>query len=193
MTEPASDEPRALWVSIAAPPGGGTHMRLRDAAGGRLVVDAVYVHGPEITATTLQAVPVSQLALLNLIGPVGLYDLMSLMKFNAYTADYPMTEESESVGEPSLAALRAKAQDAPAKFALVERTGRSPLTRPDGTDPDGFSVRVAEAYREYALRTRAPAVEIAAEASVPVATARSWIREARRRGKLPPGRKGKAG
>jgi hypothetical protein len=191
MTEPASDEPRAAWVSIAAPPGGGTHMRLRDADG-RVVVDAVYVHGPEITATTLQAVPVSHLALIaNLMPGIALFDILTAIKFGGY--DYPVTEELASSGEPSLADLRAHAEGAPAEFVLVERIERGPLTRPDGTDPDGFSARVAEAYREYAMRTRAPAVEIAAEAGVPVATARSWIREARRRGKLPPGRKGKAG
>lgn len=190
MTEPDPSE-RAAWVSIAAPPGGGTHLRLRDDDG-RIVVDAVYVHGPEITATTLQAVPISQLALIaNLMPGFGLFDLQTLIKFGGH--GYPVTDETASTGEPSLAQLRALAQDAPAELVLVERAKRSPLTRPDGTDPDGFAQRVADAYREYAVRTRAPAVEIASEAAVPVATARSWIREARRRGKLPQGRKGKAG
>lgn len=179
-----------MWVSIAAPPGGGTHMRLRDADG-RVVVDAVYVHGPEITATVLQAVPVSHLELIaNLMPGINLFDLTAVMQFGT---EYPLTEESPAAGEPSLADLRAMAPGAPARFALIEPVKRSQLKRPDGTDPAGFSERVAAAYREYAMQTRAPAIKIAEEAGVPVATVRSWIREARRRGKLPPGRKGKAG
>jgi hypothetical protein len=82
------------------------------------------------------------------------------------------------------------------KACQVGGAGRSQPprgTRPDGTDPDGFSAKVAAAYREYAPQTRAPALKIADEAGVPVATVRSWIREARRRGKLPQGRKGRAG
>lgn len=74
-----------------------------------------------------------------------------------------------------------------------ERRQRKRLTRPDGADPDEFYPLVARAYFEYAPKTRAPAKEIAAEAGVPVATAHRWIREARRRGFLPPARKGKAG
>ncbi|HUZ52660.1 MAG TPA: hypothetical protein VMU94_09025 [Streptosporangiaceae bacterium] len=193
MTELASEEPRAAWVSIAAPPGGGTHMRLRDAEG-RVVVDAVYIHGPEITATTLQGIPVSYLLLAaNLMSGVGaaLFDIVTWLKYSALG---PPVHEEPAAGEPSLAELRAWAEGAPGELSpLVERAGRDPLTRPDGTDPDGFSARVAKAYREYAMHTRAPAVEIAREAAVPVATARSWIREARRRGHLPQGQRGKAG
>jgi len=70
---------------------------------------------------------------------------------------------------------------------------RPRLTRPDGLAPDEFYSRVAAAYSEYAPRTRAPAKEIAAEAKVPITTVHRWIREARRRGFLPPARKGKAG
>ena len=165
-------------------------MRLRDADG-RVVVDAVYIHGPEITATTLQAVPISHLALVVSLAPgAALFDLLALFKFSY---DYPVTEESESSGEPSLADLRIRAEDAPPELVLIKRIERNRLTRPDGTDPDGFSEKIADAYREYAMQTRAPSVEIAAEAGVPVATARGWVREARRRGKLPQGRKGKAG
>jgi hypothetical protein len=73
------------------------------------------------------------------------------------------------------------------------REGRDRLTRPDGTDPERFYRLVAEAYREYAEETRAVAHRIAEEADVPVTTAHRWIREARARGFLPPGRKGRVG
>ncbi len=70
---------------------------------------------------------------------------------------------------------------------------RAPLRRPDGSDPDGFYSGVAEAYNEALERTSAPAPTLAAEAGVPVPTARRWIAEARRRGLLGPARKGRAG
>lgn len=73
------------------------------------------------------------------------------------------------------------------------RRRRKPLTRPDGTDPDGFSRRVAEAYNDAILTTSKPAPLLAEEAGVPVTTVHRWIAEARRRGHLPPARKGRAG
>src|SRR5262249_17383009 len=56
---------------------------------------------------------------------------------------------------------------------------RAPLSRPDGTDPEGFSRRVAEAYNEAIPTTSKPAVALAEEAGVPVVTVHRWIREAR--------------
>jgi hypothetical protein len=193
--DPADHVPSGMWISVGAPPGGGTHIHLREEDG-RIVADAVFVHGPEVTATTLQAVPVSHLTLAASIalaaadGGSGLWTLMNVIR---YGYEYPLTVDDDA--EPSLADLRGQAQGAPPELNLTEeaRSSREPLRRPDGTDPEGFSARVAEAYREYSMQTRGPAVMIAAEAGVPVATVRSWIREARRRGKLPPGRRGKAG
>lgn len=70
---------------------------------------------------------------------------------------------------------------------------RERLSRPDGTDPDGFYRRVAAAYREVAATTRTVAPVLAEEADVPVPTVHRWVMEARRRGFLPPARKGRAG
>lgn len=75
----------------------------------------------------------------------------------------------------------------------VSTEPRAPLTRPDGTDPDGFSRRVAAAYREAYKRTRTPAKALAEEAGVPVTTVHRWVREARRSGHLPKARRGRAG
>ena len=73
-----------------------------------------------------------------------------------------------------------------------EAAPRGPLTRPDGTDPDGFSQRVAAAYREAIATSSTPAVVLAAEAGVPVTTVHRWVRDARRAGHLPAARKGRA-
>jgi hypothetical protein len=186
-----SEQARAAWLSIAWPPGGGTHLRVAERDDGKLVVDGVYVHGPEVTASMLQTVPVSHLATaVSFVG--GLEGWLSLLKYGGFR--YPVTEEHDGA-EPSLADLRDQSLDAPANLRLFERAKqeRPKLTRPDGTDPEGFAQRVADAYREYVMETNSPALKIAEEAGVPVATARSWVREARRRGKLPEGRKGRAG
>lgn len=70
---------------------------------------------------------------------------------------------------------------------------REPLTRPDGSDPDDFSRRLAAAYNALVVTTSKPAKVIAEEAGVPVGTVHRWIREARQRGHLPPAHKGRAG
>lgn len=62
-----------------------------------------------------------------------------------------------------------------------------------GKSPDAFYRRVAEAYADLSAKSGRPAVEIAEIAGVPISTAHRWIKEARRRGHLPPGRRGKAG
>lgn len=69
------------------------------------------------------------------------------------------------------------------------RKRRAPLTRPDGKDPDQFYRRVAQAFGDAEAVRQSPALAIATEAGVPLATARGWIREARRRGALAPGRR----
>lgn len=64
--------------------------------------------------------------------------------------------------------------------------------RPDRSDPDRFYRMVAEVYRWRAERSSKPALLMAEQADVPVATARRWIAEARRRGHLAPGSRGRA-
>jgi len=67
----------------------------------------------------------------------------------------------------------------------------NPLTRPAGADPAAHSRLVAEHYRWHAARVPNPATFMAASAGVPVRTVHTWIREARLRGLLPVGRRGK--
>lgn len=186
--------PLTLWWSLSRPDG-GVHMRL--TLEDRWTITDVYVHGHGLTATDLQAVPLTELDLLvNLVGgydPWTVADAFNEMACEGGWGQAVLAADPYDGEEPTLAELRQLAVNAPDALPAPSTTERPRLTRPDGTDPDGFSARVAAAYREYAPKTRAPAVEIANEAGVPVATARSWIREARRRGKLPQGRKGKAG
>jgi hypothetical protein len=53
--------------------------------------------------------------------------------------------------------------------------------------PDSFYAEVAELYGRAVLASDRPANEIAEANEVPVTTVHGWIKEARRRGHLPPG------
>jgi hypothetical protein len=93
------------------------------------------------------------------------------------------------------AAWEMLAADAPEHYDIPAGAPRQRITRPDRADPEQqqqFYRRVAMAYRQYA-QVRPPAPAIAEEAGVPVTTVHRWVREARRRGYLPPGRQGKVG
>jgi hypothetical protein len=59
--------------------------------------------------------------------------------------------------------------------------------------PDAFYRDVADTYLDLAQASPRPASDLAETNGVPVTTAHRWIKEARRRGFLPPGRPGKAG
>jgi hypothetical protein len=59
--------------------------------------------------------------------------------------------------------------------------------------PDPFYDAVAVIYQQLVGTSPRPVAELASANAVPVTTAQRWVREARRRGKLPPGRPGKSG
>jgi hypothetical protein len=59
--------------------------------------------------------------------------------------------------------------------------------------PDVFYRQVADAYLDLSQASHRPASDIAQSHGVPVTTAHRWVKEARRRGFLPPGRPGKTG
>lgn len=71
--------------------------------------------------------------------------------------------------------------------------GWPPLERRKGDDPERFSERVASYYQAFAAISPSPTKDMSEHSQVPMPTMRGWIREARLRGKLPPGSRGKAG
>lgn len=178
------------WVTLPGPDGVGVHARLR-AQGRRVVITDLYVHGTAITAQTTRALPMRQIeALANTQllpreshGPDGRVLVGPLVALAARGAgeDVPMSE------------LRERAQRVKAVAAKKRARRRKPLRRPDGTNPERFYQQVAAAYSEAVLATSKPAKVLAEEAGVPVGTVHRWIREARRRGYLPPARRGRAG
>jgi len=71
----------------------------------------------------------------------------------------------------------------PTRLLTFEGRGRS----------DDFYAHVAAVYRQLVTETHEPAAHLARANNVPKTTAHRWIKEARSRGHLPPGRPGKAG
>ena len=67
------------------------------------------------------------------------------------------------------------------------------LHAPRGSRPDGFYEAVASTYRHLVSASARPVADLADANDVPRTTAHRWVKEARRRDLLPPGRPGKAG
>lgn len=179
------------WVTVAGPAGTRVHMRLERDEAGEFVVTNVLVHGERITSEVLRGVQPARAEALARLGDAAKTVADGGGTIVPVTAPL-MLADFLSVARPddevTLAALRARepASDSPGPV-------RARLGRPDGSDPDVFYRAVAAAYREYATQTKAAAARIADEASVPVTTAHRWVREARRRGFLPAGQRGKTG
>jgi hypothetical protein len=164
-------------VSLGNPPYGaeGVHVRARRDESGRNVITALFIHGPEITAETLRGLSLPRIE-------AGL---------NKPGVDPGDEDDSDiTVGSLEEQGRKLARQQQDDRDAGVVR---GKLRRPDGSDPEAFYRLVASAYGAYSTQTNAPAVAIAEEANVPVTTVHRWVREARRRGFLPPGRKGRAG
>ena len=64
---------------------------------------------------------------------------------------------------------------------------------PAGRKPDHFYLEVANQYGDLVATSNRPAAELAEFHGIPVTTVHRWVKEARRRGFLGPGRKGRRG
>ena len=157
----------------------------------------VIIAGDQLDSATLRTLPLSRLeSAVNHpefgfpYGAVEPIDQPRLDEMAAHGHLFPV--EFEAINQ-ALDRYLAESKLAPPSKASPARRKRPPLTRPDGTDPEGFSQRFATAYSDAAIESRAPAKILAEEAGVPVGTVHRWVREARQRGYLPPARKGRAG
>jgi hypothetical protein len=90
---------------------------------------------------------------------------------------------SQLLGIPSLPAPRTRSARVPDRLRSNAVNGY----------PDTFYEAVAAIYQGLASRSPRPVADLAAANAVPLTTAQRWIKEARRRELLPPGRRGKAG
>ena len=169
-----------FWANIRNPNAGAvTLMRIGETDRGPAIT-AVVVVGSDLTSHTLKKVSFSAVPLRNL-------GAMDPSQWLIASGEHQPPALRELTGAIESALKSAEATHRPER--LIAST-RPRLTRPDRSDPDGHAEAVAASYAEHVHAGRQPGMAIAEEAGVPVATARGWIREARRRGKLPKGRRG---
>lgn len=177
------------WITLSGADGTTVHVRAR-RHGSRVMITDIYLHTADgITPAAFRGLSLSRLeAELNLASSPR--PTVPASEMPTLTAIYDAArDEDDPAPEPTLAELRSRTPT----FTADEQPPRPRLTRPGNNGTDEFYALVAAAYTEHAPRTSAPAKEIAAEAGVPISAAHRWIREARRRGFLPPAQKGKSG
>jgi hypothetical protein len=169
------------WTAPEAPPGPGwvifsdppelVHAHFTRDERGRWRVDALYLASPAMDSDVLRR--------------------LSIAALEARANAPALAERLERNREPTAEEHRA----AVAKHYGSVGRGRARLgiPSPPRAKPEVFYKRVAEVYRELVGWTNRPAVELAEANGVPVTTAHRWVKEARRRGFLPPGQKGRRG
>jgi hypothetical protein len=168
------------WRQVEPSLGGRVLVRVGVEAGGRLVLTGLRIDGVP-SAELLRAIPVGR------IEAAANAQLAAVEAGHGTDAAVVNTRPkpvvapvAEDVGwemiEPALAVTRAI-------NGAARLRGR----------PDVFYREVADVYLTYAQASPRPACDLADEHGVPVSTAHRWVKEARRRGFLPPGRPGKSG
>ncbi|MGW6263404.1 hypothetical protein [Streptomyces sp. NPDC055085] len=182
------------WAEVAIPDVAPRILIKVAEKDGRWVVANLLVVGEVLDSATLKAIPVARIESLLNTRSVGAALLMRQMGMtedrpkwlSSYRAEFKQVDDA-------LASYFSSEPQPSAPSATGSPSRREPLTRPDGTDPESFYRKVAEAYNDAVRETSAPAKVLAEEAGVPPATVHRWIAESRRRGFLPPARKGRAG
>jgi hypothetical protein len=164
------------WVRLSGVPDVVVMLRTEEWNGRRIIVDLV-ISGPPIDSGTLKAIPIGWIE----------------SAINTAQAQAHLAAQQDGV-DALTAAINARHEEAFENelpgTGWVEPTR---LGRPDGSDPDAFYRNVAAAYNAAVAESSKVAPRLAEKAGVPVPTVHRWISEARRRGFLPPARRGKAG
>lgn len=168
------------WRQDEPPLAGTVQVRVSVADGGRLVLTGLRIEGTP-SAELLRAIPVGRIeAAAN--AQLAVVEAARGTKAIVHTRPRPLAAPvAEDVGWEMVEPSRA-----------VVRTATSATARPRGR-PDLFYRDVADAYLTLAQASARPAGDLADRHGVPVSTAHRWVKEARRRGFLPPGRPGKSG
>lgn len=144
----------------------------------RIRISHVLVTGEALDATQLISVPMGRIA-----------KIIALTPPTAEPAAPSTPAERDELAEALATIASLTPRPLPVSEAWTVRPERPPLTRPPvgpGYDPDVYYRQVATAYIDLLQRSGRVAEAMADEAGVSLPTARSWIREARRRGHLEP-------
>lgn len=197
--------PGSQWLEFRFRDGPRVLVKFDDDGQGRAVMTRLLVAGSSLNSQVFRALPLGRLeAIVNVLrqapdtltelGPLsGLTQRKALFPKKFRAVESRLEEYLEQSVEYTQDAVKASYQDAVEASLGTTGEPREPLSRPDGTDPEAFAKQVARAYNEAIVTSPSPAKLLAEEAGVPVTTVHRWIREARRRGALPPARKGRAG
>lgn len=167
-------------------------VRIGVAAGGRLVLTGLQVDGV-LTAELLRSIRVGQIeAVAN--AQLTVVD-GTVVPATAHRASAPSPVPDNPAGwemaDPAAAVARPVPVTRPVPAARpADRI--EPAVSGRGR-PDSFYAAVADEYRRRLQESVRPVADLAEANAVPVTTAYRWIKEARRRGLLPPGRPGKVG
>jgi hypothetical protein len=189
------------------------YVRFQRGASGRLEVAELYIDGngridpaflrwlPLVTLEALANEPDTSEHIASRLGEPGV-DLRRLAAHFAHT--WAATRSDRRIdhwvarsyfaqlpgsGEPQAPMPRRRPWQ-PARVEAPPLTLKVPTT---ASYPDSFYLAVADAYSYLALISPRPSVELADRNRVPVTTTRRWVKEARRRGLLAPGQKGRRG
>jgi hypothetical protein len=158
------------WVGYTAPGkryGTRVHVSFKPGPG-RWVVDAVQFANFRVTARDLRDFPLGKIEVwVNQLAQQGLVDVINAKLSD--TVQFGITAGTATWVD--------KLPSAPAK----------------GAKPDEFYRRVGEIYGKAAVVSTQPAKDLAVAWELPTTTVHRWIREARRRGHLPPAEQGRRG
>ena len=170
--------------------GATLEVRLEAESDGRVHVTELRLRG-EIGTDTLRAIPLGRIeaaanALVTAFDVVEMAGAVHERKRGGSRSDpAPDMWETVSASAPVERPTRRRPR------SLVVDTGDEAASGRGRSD--AFYAQVAALYRDLSLDSSRPAALIAEANEVPVTTAHRWIKEARRRGHLPPGRAGKTG
>lgn len=170
-----ADVPGDVFVQVARGEGEGDRFRVR----------AVYVdgRGEDVLASHLRALPLAKLeAQVNSPG-------------NRRAIEANLDVDVDPAGRYLRGGRGAMSDEAMPMPADVPRPRKPRALRvpPASPYPDDFYRRVGDHYVWWSDHGGRPAAAIAGQVDKPVSTVHRWVREARKRGYLPPGRAGVAG
>jgi hypothetical protein len=183
------------WVEVKLCGDGPPRLLVKvEDRGGRAAITRLVIAGEGLDSSTLRGIPIGRVESLLTPPPTGLMerlpaDVLDDMEQRGHLFPTLIRALDQTVND----FLDREPVPVPGIKVTRKPARRKPLTRPDGSDPDAFSRRVADAYSDAIQTTSRPATVLAEEAGVPVGTVHRWVLEARRRGHLPPARKGRAG
>jgi transposase-like protein len=165
-------------------------VRVAAVADGRLVLTGLRIEG-EPTAQILRSIPVGRIEAAANAQLTAVDDAVvpaAVLRRRPSAAHQPQASEQ---GWDTTSPARAQARPTEPAGTVLELAQQRGGTR--RRHPDDFYRHVAAAYLSLAQASSRPAAELAEANGVPVSTTHRWIKEARHRGFLPPGRPGKAG